>query len=82
MGRIGQCHVWQDVKIFFYQRSNPAVANYFKVIKIFLDPFLVNLENPLFYLSSYWKWPASCNIFVKWPVDFQQVFTSIWSKQT
>jgi len=22
----------------------------------------------LFYASFYWKWPATCHIFVKWPV--------------
>jgi len=32
-------------------------------------PFLVlNVVNLLFYTSFYWKWPASCDVFVKWPI--------------
>jgi len=33
-------------------------------------PILVlNVVNLFFYTSFYWKWPASCNVFVKCPVD-------------
>jgi len=31
-------------------------------------PVLVLSVVNLFYASIYWKWPASCNVFVKWAV--------------
>jgi len=35
-------------------------------------PFLVlTVLNLLFYTSFCWKWPASCHVFVKWPVGQQ-----------
>jgi len=30
---------------------------------------VLNLVNLLFKTSHCWKWPASCHIFVKWPVS-------------
>jgi len=42
---------------------------YFSLKQSLITPFLVlNVVNMLFHTSFYWKWPATCHVFVKWPV--------------
>ena len=43
-------------------------------------PFLVlTVANLLFYASFYWKWPASCHVFVKWPAGQKQLDHAVLS---
>jgi len=32
-----------------------------------------DIVNLLFYTLYYWKWLASCHVFVKWPVGIKQL---------
>jgi len=42
--------------------------------KLTYFPFsILNTVNLMFYTSFCWKWPASCHVFVKWPVGQKQL---------
>jgi len=46
-------------------------------------PILVlNVVNLVFYTSFYWKWPASCHVFVKWSEGRKQLDHAVISHQT
>jgi len=53
--------------------SELLLCNNFNDALTCLSFFSLNLLNLLFYASFYWKWPASCHVYVKWPVGQKQL---------